>query len=71
MDDVRGDVLRPPHDTAHVAIIANENKTEILSAFQSSEPINERGDGPYLKTLNTMFFFPCLQVTSFFVAIYL
>ena len=30
MDDVRGDFLRPPHGTTPHAVIANENKTEIL-----------------------------------------
>ena len=31
MDDVRGDLLGPPHDTNPAAVIANKNKTEILS----------------------------------------
>ena len=30
MDDVRGDVLGPPHGTTPAAVIKNENKTEIL-----------------------------------------
>ena len=28
MDDVRGDILRPPHGTTPAAVIANKNKTE-------------------------------------------
>ena len=30
MDDVRGEFLGPPHGTTPAAVIANENKTEIL-----------------------------------------
>ena len=30
MDDVRGDILRPPHGTTPAAVIANKIKTEIL-----------------------------------------
>ena len=44
MDDIRGDFLGPPHGTTPAAVKANKNK---LRSFQSSERINERGDGPY------------------------
>ena len=30
MDDVRGDILGPPHGTTPVTVIANENKTSFL-----------------------------------------
>ena len=30
MDDVRGDLLGPPHGTPPAAVIANKNKTKIL-----------------------------------------
>ena len=42
MDDVRGDFLGPPHGTTPTAVIANENKTDIL-VFASSDAIK-----PYL-----------------------
>ena len=32
MDDVRGDILRPPHGTTPVAVITNKNKTYPLRA---------------------------------------
>ena len=30
MDDVQGDLLRPPHGTTPVAVIANKNNCKIL-----------------------------------------
>ena len=44
MDDVRGDILGPPHRTTPAAVIANKSK---LRSFNSSELINEKGDGLY------------------------
>ena len=44
MDDVRGDILGPPHDTTPAAVITKKVK---LISFKSSEHINEKGDGPY------------------------
>ena len=41
MDDVRGDILGPPHSTTPAAVIANKNKTGIL---KSSEHIHEKED---------------------------
>ena len=45
MDDVRGDILGPPHSTASAVVIAIKKE---LRSFKSSEHINEKGDGPYL-----------------------
>ena len=45
MDDVRGDFLGPQHDTTPAVVIANKKLK--LRSFQSSEHINEKGDGPY------------------------
>ena len=44
MDDVRGDFLGPPHGTTQAAVIELNIK---LRSFKSSEPIHEKGDGPY------------------------
>ena len=44
MDDIRGDILGPPHGTISAAVIGNKNK---LRSFKSSGHINEKGDGPY------------------------
>ena len=44
MDDVRGDILGPPHGTSPAAVITNKIKPR---SFKSSEHINEKGDGPY------------------------
>ena len=44
MDNVRGDVLGPPHGTTPAAVIANKIK---LRFFKSSEHINKKCDGPY------------------------
>ena len=40
MDDVRGDVLGPPHGTTLAAVIANKIKKNMRS-FKSSEHIND------------------------------
>ena len=44
LDDLRGDILGPPHGTTPAAVIANKIK---LRSFKSSEHIYEKGDGPY------------------------
>ena len=44
MEDVRGDFLGPLHGTTPAAVIINKIK---LRSFNSSEHINEEGDGPY------------------------
>ena len=44
MDDVRVDILGPPHGTKPAAVIANEIK---LRSFKSREHINEKGDRSY------------------------
>ena len=35
MDDVRGDILGPPHGITPAAVIANKNKTEILDPLRA------------------------------------
>ena len=44
MDDVRGDILVPTHDTTPAATIANKIKLRSLRAFNN---INEKGGMPY------------------------
>ena len=44
MDDVRGEVLGPPHGTTPAAVKPYKNKTE---SFKNSEHINEKNNGPY------------------------
>ena len=45
MVDVRGDVLRPPHDTAPAAVKSNI-KSEMRS-FKSNENIQKKEGGSY------------------------
>ena len=47
MDDVRGDILGPPHGTTPAAVIANKNENSLLRSFKSNEHISEKRDGPY------------------------
>ena len=44
MDDVRGDVLRPPHCTTPAAVKANKNK---MSSFKSNENIHKNEGASY------------------------
>ena len=41
MDDVRGDLLGPPHGTTPAAVIANKKRRSL----KSSEYINQKGVG--------------------------
>ena len=43
MDDVREDLLGPSHGTTPATVIANKK----VRSFESTELINEKGDGPY------------------------
>ena len=63
MDDVRGDVLGPPHGTTPAAVIANKIK---VTSCKSSEIINETGDEPYrvFGYFRGLFFNTCLITFS-------